>query len=314
MSDLDLLVKPVDAQRALRLIEAGGFGCPNYYGFVHPDLYSGRSAPATAEIAVPLQKSGTRAFVELHTQLESAEPAYPVPTAMLWDGAEKVDLCGLPCRALDKHEFLLHLIMHLSEHHLFEHGLRSLLDVHLWIERHQAQLSWQLVADQATRRGYAQWVYLTLRMVRDALATPVPDAALTALGAPAQLAAMQRLAYEQVLAEGRVAGNVPFLIRTLAQPTVAGAARLVIRRLLPRCTATPAEMVRTLARPETTGIGLAVRRLLSDLHTRLPRYFRAWRAGRLRWSSLKRAARLLSRADRLHDLMRNPVRAGVPRR
>ena len=47
---------------------------------------------------------------------------------------------------------------------------------------------------------------MSLRMVRDALATPVPDAALAALGAPAQLAAMQQLAYEQVLAEGRIAG------------------------------------------------------------------------------------------------------------
>jgi hypothetical protein len=315
MSDLDLLVRPVDAQRALRLIEAGGFGCPDYYSSMHPELFSGRSAPVTAEIAVPLQKSGTRAFVELHTQVESAEPAYPVPTAMLWDGAEVVELCGLTCTTLNKHEFLLHLIMHLSDHHRFEHGLRSLLDVHLWIERHHAQLNWRLIADQATRRGYAPWVYLTLRMVRDGLATPVPDAALMALGAPAQLAAMQQLAYEQVLAEGRVTGNVPhFLIKTLAQPTVSGAARLVIRRLLPRCTATPAAMVRTLARPETTGIGLALRRLLGDLRTRVPKYFRAWRAGRLRWNSLKRAAKLLSRADRLHDLMRNPPRAGTSRR
>jgi hypothetical protein len=194
--------------------------------------------------------------------------------------------------------------------------LRSLLDVHLWIERHHAQLNWRLITDQATRRGYAQWVYLTLRMVRDALATPVPDAALMALGAPAQLAAMQQLAYEQVLAEGRVTGNVPhFLIKTLAQPTVLRAVRLVIRRLLPRCTATPAAMVRTLAQPETAGIGLAVRRLLGDLRTRVPKYFHAWRAGRLRWSSLKRAARLLSRADRLHDLMRNASarRAGSTR-
>jgi hypothetical protein len=315
MSDLDLLVRPVDVQRALRLIEAGGFGCPKYYSSMHPELFSGRSAPATGEIAVPLQKSGTRAFVELHTQLESAEPAYPVPTAMLWDGAEDVELCGLKCTTLDKHEFLLHLIMHLSEHHLFEHGLRSLLDVHLWIERHHSQLNWRLIADQATRRGYAQWVYLTLRMVRDALATPVPDAALMALGAPAQLASMQQLAYEQVLAEGRVGGNFPsLLIKTLAQPTVSSAGRLVIRRLLPRCTATPAEMVRTLAQPETTGIGLALRRLLGDLRTRGPKYFRAWRAGRMRWTSLKRAAKLLSRADQLRELMQTPPRAGAVRR
>jgi signal peptidase I len=312
MSDLDLLVQPLDAERALRLIEAGGFGCPDYYGSMHPELLSGRSAPATAEIAVPLQKSGTRAFVELHTQLESAEPAYPVPTARLWEGAEDVDLCGLPCRTLEKHEFLLHLIMHLSEHHVFEHGLRALLDVHLWIERHNAQLDWQLIADKARSRGYAQWVYLSLRMVRDALATPVPDAALAALGAPAQLAAMQQLAYEQVLAEGRIAGNLPhFLIKALAQPTVSDAARLVLRRLLPRRTAMPPTMVRTLAQPEAAGVGLAVRRLRGDLRTRVPQYIRAWRAGRMRWSSLKRAAKLLRRADQLRELMRNPRCAGV---
>jgi hypothetical protein len=315
MCDLDLLVQPGDVQRALRLIEAGGFGCPDYYGFIWPELFSDRSAPVSAEIAVPLHKSGTRAFVELHTQLESAEPAYPVPTAILWDGAEEIELCGLPCRTLNKHEFLLHLIMHLSEHHGFEHGLRSLLDVHLWIERHHGQLNWQLIADLATRRGYAQWVYLTLRMVRDALGTPVPEAVLMALGAPAQLAAMQQLAYQQVLEEGRISGNLPnFFIKTLAQPTVSSAARLVIRRLAPRRTAMPAGMVRTLARPETTGIRLAIRRLLGDLRTRVPQYFRAWRAGRLRWSSLKRAASLLNRADQLRELMQTQPRPGAARR
>jgi hypothetical protein len=314
MSDLDLLVRPADVQRALRLIEAGGFGCPDYYSFLHPGLIGIRCAPATAEIAVPLQKSGTRAFVELHTQLESAEPAYPVPTAMLWSGAENFELCGLTCRTLDKHEFLLHLIMHLSEHHLFEHGLRSLLDVHLWIERHHAQLNWQWIADQAARRGYAQWVYLTLRMVRDALATPVPDAALTALGAPAQLAAMQSLAYEQVLAGGRMADSVPhFLIMTLAQPTILSAVRLIIRRLLPTRAALPVTMVRTLARTEVPGVGLAVRRLFNELRTRVPNHIRAWRAGQMRWSSLKRAAGLRRRADQLRDLMGAPQRAGAAR-
>jgi hypothetical protein len=314
MSDLDLLVRPVDAQRALRLIEAGGFGCPDYYGFAHPQMFSGRSAPAAAEIAVPLQKSGTRAFVELHTQLESAEPAYPVPTAMLWSGAEDVDLHGLPCKTLEKHEFLLHLIMHLSEHHLFEHGLRSLLDVHQWIERHHAHLDWQLVADQATRRGYAKWVYLTLRMVRDALATPVPNAALSALGAPAQLGDMQQLAYEQVLAQGRVADNLPgLLIKTLSQPTVSSAARLLIRRVLPNRSVIPITMVGAPARTQVSGVGLAIGRLVYDLRSRVPKYFRAWRAGRMRWSSLKRAAKLMRRADQLRELMQTPERAGAAR-
>jgi hypothetical protein len=307
MSDLDLLVRPVDAQRALGLIEAGGFGCPDYYSSMHPEVFNGRSGPATAEIAVPLHKSGTRAFVELHTQLESAEPAYPVPTAGLWDGAEDADLCGLPCRTLEKHEFLLHLIMHLSEHHAFEHGLRSLLDVHLWIERHHGRLDWQLIANRATGRGYAGWVHLTLRMARDALGTPVPDAVFAALGAPAQLHAVQQLAYELMLAEGRVAGNLPFLLsKMLARPTISSAARLVIRRLLPRRTAIPAAMVRSLAQPEVTGVGLAVRRLLGDLRTRVPQYFHAWRAGRMRWSSLRRAAKLLRRADQLRELMQTP--------
>jgi Uncharacterised nucleotidyltransferase len=314
MSDLDLLVRPVDAQRALGLIEAGGFACPEHVRFVHPGLIGLRCAPATAEFAMPLQKFGTRAFVELHTQLESAEPRYPVPTAMLWSGAQDLDLHGLPCKTLEKHEFLLHLIMHLSEHHVFEHGLRSLLDVHLWIERHDARLDWQLIADRATRRGYARWVYLTLRMARDALATPVPAAAFAALGAPARLDAMQQLAYEQILAESRVAGSTPFfLIKTLAQPTILSAARLVIRRLMPTRAALPVTIVRTLARTEVPGVGLAVRRLFTELRTRAPDYVRAWRAGRMRWSSLKRAAKLQRRADELRELMGTPRPPGAAR-
>ena len=77
MSDIDLLVRPADAERALRLIETAGFCCPNPNEIMRPLPLRLDSMPADAEVSIPLQKAGTRAFIEVHTQLESAEPQYP---------------------------------------------------------------------------------------------------------------------------------------------------------------------------------------------------------------------------------------------
>jgi hypothetical protein len=302
MSDIDLLVHSADAEQALRLVEAAGFRCPDRYEFIHPDMH--RNAPANAELSPPLHKIGTRAFIEVHTELESAEPQYPVSAAELWQNAEAFECCGLPCKTLEKHEFLLHLIMHLSEHHTFDHGLRALLDVHLWIELHHGKLDWNWIAVQAVRRGYAHWVWLSLRIVHDLFETPMPAAVFAQLGTPADGQAILQLAYEQIFAEGRTAGNSPlFLIVALAQPSIASALRLIMRRLMPSRSALPADRLRSLSRPRLSGMRLAMRRLLRDLSTRIPQYYRAWRAGRLRFSALRRAAGIERRASQLRALM-----------
>jgi hypothetical protein len=309
MTDIDLLVRPEDAERALRLTEAAGFRCPERYRHLQHHRVASQSRPEGAEESIPLQKAGTRAFVEVHTQLESAEPRYPMATQELWSRAEEFDWSGLPCKTLERHEFLLHLIMHLAEHHLFEHGLRALLDVHLWIELQRERLDWNWLTQEAARRGCAQWVHLSLRMVRDALATPIPAAVFARLEAPRQLQHVQRLAWEQIFAEGRVVGNIPKLvILALAQPDWVQAARLVVRRIIPSRAAVPAEQVRTVIRSQAPGFGLVIRRVLSDLRTRLPQYYRAWRAGRLRWGSLRRAATLERRARQIRDLMQSQTR------
>jgi hypothetical protein len=235
-----------------------------------------------------------------------------MPAAELWRSAEEFEWCGLPCKTLEKHEFLLHVIMHLSEHHTFDHGLRALLDVHLWIELHHSKLDWARIAAQAARRGYAHCVWLSLRIVRDLFATPVPAAVFARLGTPPQRDAMLQLAYEQIFAEGRAAGYIPsFLIVALAQPSIGSAVRLIARRLIPSRTAMDPDRVRSLSRPKFAGYRLAARRLLRDLSTRVPQYYRAWRAGRLRLSCLRQAASLERRAGQLRELMQ--AQSGAPR-
>ena len=312
MTDLDLLVRPGDAERALRLIELVGFRCPQRFRFLPPHDDRRRFGPADAEVSVPLQKTGTRALIEVHTQLESAEPWYPVSTAQLWKTAQHLDLCGLSCKTLERHEFLLHLIMHLSEHHLFEHGLRALLDVYLWIELHHGRIDWSWIAAEATRRGYAQWVYLTLRLAHDALATPVPAEVFASLRAPEQLEKVQQLAYEQILAQGREINGVPrLLLFALAQPNVPEAARVLMGRLIPSRAAIPVAQLRSVAGPQLTGVRLAVRSVLNDMRSRIPQCYRAWRAGQLRWNSLKRAAGLVRSANQLRELMLTQTRSAT---
>src|SRR5256884_8052378 len=94
------------------------------------------------EISLPLEKPGTQALIEVHTQLESAEPWFAVPTAKVWEHVEKADWNVLCIPVLDAHEFLFHLVLHLSRGHFFSLGLRPLLDIHLWVELQAKRLHW----------------------------------------------------------------------------------------------------------------------------------------------------------------------------
>ena len=173
VSHVDILVHSETLSRALEWIYAAGLRCPERCEYAHPARLAESALPGE-EISLPLEKSGTRALIEVHTQLESTEPWFPMTIAHVWQRAEEADLDGLQARIPDKHEFLFHLILHLARGHLFSLGLRPLLDVHLWPTLQVERLDWDRIASECIRRGYGDWAHLTLKIVCDTFGTQVP--------------------------------------------------------------------------------------------------------------------------------------------
>jgi putative nucleotidyltransferase-like protein len=302
VSDIDLLVRPESLAKALELIDEAGFRCPKRFEFAHPASLKDSVVPGE-EISVPLEKPGTHALIEVHTQLESGEPWFPVPIGKVWERTEETDWNDVRIRILDPHEFLFHLVLHLARGHFFCLGLRPLLDVHLWVELQEQRLDWEWIARECVRRGYGDWMYLTLKMVRDTFATQVPAYFFNHVAAPLELDRLQGLAYEQIWADRRAHSQVPpRLAITLSQPSVGRAISSLFRRM----GAGGSVDGPTIPALKTSKNGRwlhTFRRLLRDLRVKAPQYARAWRNGGLAWSRLQGAARLVRGQDEIKNIL-----------
>jgi len=307
MSDLDLLVRPESLDKALELTDAAGFRCPERYKFAHPARFASPARsrrPGQSEISLPLQKSGTLTLIEVHTQLEMAAPWFPVSVCRMWETAEETQVDGLWVRSLEKHEFLFHLVLHLARSHLFDQGLRPLLDVHLWLELHKDRLDWEWFASETVNRGYGDWVHLTFRIVRDLFKTSIPASFFDRVAPPPEFERLQHLAYEQIWAERRVDRRVPgFLGIALSQPSAKRAFLLILKRVWPNRRGVNFEAVPPVETLQDGGLALGLRRSVTDLREKLPRYFRAWRGGILSWSSVQRAIRLTRGSAEIEQIL-----------
>jgi hypothetical protein len=291
VSDIDLLLRPKSIGKALQLIDEAGFRCPKRFEFAHPVILKDSVVPGE-EISLPLEQPGTLNRIELHTQLESAEPWFPVPMGTVWERTENTDWNDLRINILDPHEFLFHLVLHLTRGHFFSLGLRPLLDVHLWVELQGKRLDWEWIAHECVRREYAGWMYVTMKMVTDAFATQVPGYFFDHVTRPPELDRLEGLAYEQIWADHRVHSMVPpRLAITLSQPSVGRAITSLFRRVDPGGfinspmipAVTPSKNPRWLRN---------LRRILLDVKVKAPQYARAWWNGSLGWPSLQGAIRL----------------------
>jgi len=302
VADVDLLVRPQNLARALELINEAGFQCPKRFEYAHPAIIKDFVVPGE-EISLPLEKPDTQALIEVHTQLESAEPWFPVPIGKVWEHTEGTDWNDVRILILDPHEFLFHLVLHLARGHFFSSGLRPLLDVHLWVELQEKRLNWEWIAGESVRRGYGDWMYLTLKMVKDTFATQVPAYFFDHVAPPPELDRLQVLAYAQVWADRRAHARVPpRLARTFSEPSVGRAISSLFKRIDPRGSF-DSPTIPALKTSKNSPWFQSFRRLLRDLRVKAPQYARAWRNGNLAWSSLQEAARLVRGQGEIKNIL-----------
>jgi hypothetical protein len=172
MEDFDILVCPAELGAAEQaLCEAG---------------YTTRRTEPIAEVCArkhhvpPLVQEGKRP-VELHWTLAPQGYGIRVDLDGLWSRAQAVTIADEPARVLAPEDALLHVCLHGTLLHLFEHGLRPLLDVVALINRHGATMDWSAVASRAHAWGVERAVYLLLYVARWDTDAGVPDEVLARL-------------------------------------------------------------------------------------------------------------------------------------
>jgi hypothetical protein len=187
MFDFDLLVRPAELAPAEEALRAAGYTSER--------TESMADACADALHPPPLVQRG-RYPIELHWTLAPPEENVRIDLDGLWERARPATVWGEPAYALCPEDALLHICLHATVLHLFDQGIRPLLDVAALLERHGAGLDWSAVETRARAWGVERSVYLLLALARRDAGAVVPDAVLAGLqpgGVPARVVDAARI-------------------------------------------------------------------------------------------------------------------------
>jgi len=160
--DLDLLVRPQDADRAKALLVAQG------YRWLHgrpPALF-----PRLLKVYELISGDG-QVLVELHWALTSTTFFFPLDPTPLWTRLDTVCLLGTPVRNLVPEDLLLILCVHGAKHHWSRLGW--ICDVAALLQA-APQLDWTRCLQQARRLGGARMLALGMRLAHDLLGAGLP--------------------------------------------------------------------------------------------------------------------------------------------
>jgi hypothetical protein len=179
MDDFDILVRLAELERAERVLRGAGYE-------------SSRTEPISDVCAVEhslptLLQRGT-CPIELHWTIVPPGAGIPIDVDGLWARAQPIAVAGEPAFVLCPEDALLHICMHAAVLHLFDQGLRPLLDMAALLDRHGATLDWAALESRAGSWGVERAVYLLLELTRREAGAAVPGGVLDRLqpsGVPA---------------------------------------------------------------------------------------------------------------------------------
>ena len=168
MNDLDILVRRCDAERlrtavlALDYREMRGVEEIDYSRHHH---------------LKPLTRLG-EVQVEVHHALVPRDAPFDIDMSGLWERSILERAGGTQRRRLAPDDLLLHLCTHAAYNDQFRISLLSVCDIDSTVRRYADSLDWSRLVSTANADGRSRFVYASLRLAQELLATPVRADAL----------------------------------------------------------------------------------------------------------------------------------------
>lgn len=160
-ADLDVVVRPADAERALTLLQAAGY-----------TLQKGAAGHARTGYHRPLAHLDTGVEVELHWGVTQAYLNVDLDLEACWSRAHPRSVAGRSLPGFSLEDTLVLLCVHGGKHLWL--GLGWIRDVAGLLAGHP-DVAWDVVADTARRAGCERMVRLGLHLAHDLLDAPLPD-------------------------------------------------------------------------------------------------------------------------------------------
>ncbi len=163
MSDVDLLVKREDINRAREILLELGF-----------NPMSGLDQIVYEEYQLSFYHSKSNLVLELHWLIINPKHRVPLNTAALWERSLLSQISGVPVRILTPEDQILQLCMHASDH-VFAHGLRAMVDIKKTLLHYSKEIDWTRLSQRALEWGVTHSLYVNLWLAKKLLDAPVQD-------------------------------------------------------------------------------------------------------------------------------------------
>ena len=185
MGDLDVLIRPEQAQEAWSLLQTRGWTWPS-------ELWPAEFYTEHQHLPPLLDARGDGFRLELHTDLLPGGHPFLTSPAVLWAAANRIRVNGSTALVPSLPQQLLHLCIHFAWSHQMQWGgWRAFRDVDRLARR--ADFSWPEFVDLAHNSRATTGCFWTLRLARNLAGAPVPDDALRALRPPRRDFLLKRL-------------------------------------------------------------------------------------------------------------------------
>lgn len=186
MSDLDVLVRPGEAERAVPALLAAGWSPVEAQGL--EEFYRGHHHLPALEDA-----RGTGVQLELHTALFFEGHPFRFSPEDIWARAERIDVRGLPAFVPSIHDQLLHLCLHFAWSHMMSTGgWRSFRDLNALLGT--GRVRWPEFTRLALESRGGSCCYWTFRLAGELAGVEVPREVVAALCPPLPEVVLSRLA------------------------------------------------------------------------------------------------------------------------
>jgi hypothetical protein len=180
MADLDVLVKPGDLDQAVRKLRALGYTSGQPFD---------PAAARTGFQDMPEMSRPAGVPVELHWTLVTPLSGVNVDAGELeglWSRAHSATIACVETLTLSPADLLLHLCLHMSVHHRFNHiSLRNVVDLAEVCRRYSSDIGWAELVTRANAWGGANGVRIALELALEWTDLAVPPRALAGLAGDA---------------------------------------------------------------------------------------------------------------------------------
>ena len=171
MGDIDLLARPHDAEKVLRLLEALGYqSAPGTDAIDYSRLYHLRPVSRAESVAV-----------EIHHDLAPHWAPFEHDIDGLWNRSIRTRVDDLDIHHPAPDDLLLHLCTHAAYNDEFRLGVTAVCDVDAVVRKLGSTLDWARLAQTANSDGRSHFAYATLRLSQDLLETPISEDVLVSL-------------------------------------------------------------------------------------------------------------------------------------